>query len=106
LQFFDGSNSLLKQVVITNVPPGTAASLSLKREEAPNLSVPRFAIRGVVRTSPVSATTGTNTPVVFAGCPVKTTMEIYNDDNGNTQLVTSDVTPINTPVLLPMVVEK
>jgi hypothetical protein len=91
LQFFDGSNNMPKQAVINNVLPGTAASLTLARTEAPNLSVPRFAVRGVVRTSPVSPTAGANAPIVLAGCAVKTTLEIYNNDTGNTQLVTSDV---------------
>ena len=96
LQFFDGSGGLLKQTVINNVSPGASASLTLKREEAPNQSVPRFAFRGVVRTNPVATpgptpVPGTNSPVIFAGCPVKTTLEIFNDETGYTQLVISDV---------------
>jgi hypothetical protein len=84
---------VLKQTVINNVAPGTAASLTLARTAAPNPSVPRFAIRGVVHTNPTPPTAGTGS------CTVKTTLEIYNDDTGNTQLVTSDVQSINVGVI-------
>lgn len=94
LQFYDGTGAVLKQMAINNVAPGASASLTLARTEASNLSVPRFALRGVVRTNPITSTVGTTTPIAFVGCPVKTTLEIYNDDTGNTQLVTSDVQSI------------
>ena len=98
LQFFDSNFSLLKQVVINNVSPGAAASLTLARTEVTGSSTPRVAIRGVVRTNPASSTTigaGTGTTsIAFAGCPVKTTLEIYNNDTGITQLVMGDVQSI------------
>lgn len=99
LQFVDGQNNMLKQVTINNVAPGASASLSLNRSEAPNLSVPRFAIRGIVRTNPLSATPGVTAIPMGVGCPVMTTLEIYNQDTGNTQLVTSDVRSISTGIL-------
>lgn len=105
LQFFDGNNNLLKQVAIANVSPGSSASLTLSRTDAANLTTPRFGIRGVVRTNPVTVTPGTGTPgatsvpVAFLGCPVKTTLEIFNNDTGNTQLVVSDVQSISLGVI-------
>ncbi|HEV3332279.1 MAG TPA: hypothetical protein VG096_14920 [Bryobacteraceae bacterium] len=54
LEFRDAQNNLLKQLLVSNVPPGDAASLLLDRTEAPNTSVSRFAIRGVVRTGLVT----------------------------------------------------
>jgi hypothetical protein len=92
LEFRDAQGALLKQLFVNNISPGATASLTLKRAEAGSLSVPRLAIRGMVRSDPTSTPPpGAAIPVIFvAGCPVMTTLEIFNDDTGNTQLVTSD----------------
>ena len=95
LQLFDGNGGVLKQLALPNVAPGASASLTLARSEVTTSSTPRFSIRGVVRTNPVASTAGTTTPVPTGGCPVKATLEIYNNDTGNTQLVTSDVQSIS-----------
>ncbi len=95
LQFFDSNNALLKQVAITNVSPGASASLTLARTEVTGSSTARFAIRGVVRTDLASSTTTGATPIFNAGCPVKATLEVYNNDTGYTQFVTSDVQSIS-----------
>ncbi|MDR3698894.1 MAG: hypothetical protein P4L56_04610 [Candidatus Sulfopaludibacter sp.] len=95
LQFYDSNNALLKQLAINNVSPGAAASLTLARTEVTGSTMPRFAIRGVVRTNPVSTSTNGATPIFNAGCPVKATLEIYNNDTGYTQFVTSAVQSIS-----------
>ena len=89
LEFRDATNALLKQLLVPNISPGQSASLTLNRSEITSTTPARAAIRAVVRTGPIPAT-GTTTPVRISGCPVAPTLEIYNDDNGNTQLVISD----------------
>jgi len=102
LEFRDAQNNLLKSLVVPNIPPGDAASLTMDRTEAPNISVPRFAIRGVVRTGllkPVSAGGTTTAP---NACAVMPTLEVFDDTTGNTQLVTSDTRSIATPIAIPL----
>ena len=105
LQFYDNNFGLLKQVVINNILPGAAASLTLARTEVTGATTPRVSLRGVIRTNPSSSVStippGASTTPIFAGCPVKATLEIFNNDTGNTQLVTSDVQSIGN-VLYPM----
>jgi len=108
LEFRDAQGGLLKQLSINDMSPGASASLTLKRAEAGTLSPLRFSLRGVVRTDPMSSTPppGGALPMIsFAGCPVVTTLEISNDDTGNTQLVISEthgMSPGTLPQLLPI----
>ncbi len=101
LQFFDSNFSLLKQVVINNINPGSATSLTLARNEVTGATASRVGIRGVVRTAPQTPTTAT--PVAFTGCPVKATLEIYNNDTGATQAVTGDFQMIGYAYPMPFV---
>jgi len=103
LEFRDAQNNLLKQLLVSNISPGDAASLTLDRTEAPNTSVSRFAIRGVVRTGPLTpvASSVIISPIVNT-CTVMPTLEIVNNTTGDTQLVTSDTRPVSAPVAIPL----
>jgi hypothetical protein len=101
LEFRDSQNNPLKELLVNNIQPGAAVSLPLTRAEAGSLGTPRFAVRAVVRTSPVSSTASA-IPSLFSGCPVVITLEVFNDDTGNTQLVTSDTRNMS-PGTLPKV---
>jgi hypothetical protein len=105
MEFRDAQDNLLKQLVVPNVPPGDAASLTLDRTEVSNTSVSRIGIRGVVHTGPLTPTPTTNaisTPIVSNTCTVMPTLEIVNDATGDTELVTSDTRPISTPIAVPL----
>jgi hypothetical protein len=103
LEFHDSQGALLKQLLVDNIAPGASASLTLTRAEAASLSTPRFALRGVVRTAPVTAGSTSSIPAtIVIGCPIFTTLEVFDATTGNTQLVTSDTRPM-TAVALPLV---
>jgi hypothetical protein len=103
IEFRDSSYALLKQTAIANILPGASASLTLTRAEAGSLTTPRFGIRGIVRTNPVTVTTGgTTTPIsLFSGCPVMPTLEVFDSTTGNTQFVTADTRSLNS--ILPLI---
>lgn len=100
MEFRDGQNNLLKQLVVPNVPPGDVATLTLERSEATSTTVARFAIRGIVRTGLIPASAST-TPIAN-NCIVMPTLEIFNGGTGDTQLVTSDTRPISAPIAIPL----
>jgi len=104
LEFRDAQNKLLKQVEVANVPPGNAASLTIHRLEAStSTAVLRLGIRGIVRTGLLTpATNAIAPPIVANSCTTMTTLEIFNDSTGETEVVTSDTRPITVPLAVPL----
>jgi len=106
LEFFDGQNNLLKSLSVTNVAPGTAASLTLKLSDL--MSAPsglRIDIRGAVKSHPLvtGPITASSTYVLgFTACTLVTTMELFDNVTGVTQTLTSDTRPVATSIAVPL----
>jgi len=111
LEFHDAQNSVLKSLQVSNVAPGTVALLTLKLADlAAAPTALRAEIRGVVKYN--SLVSG---PIVFGGgpmipaaatsaCSVLTTLELFDNTTGVTQMFTSDTRPSGTPVVVPLVI--
>ena len=112
LEFYDAQGTLVKQMLVNNIPPGTAASLPLKRLDITSvpLATPRAEVRGVVRTgpspTPPPAGTGGGAPTIAfpvpLGCQVMTTLEVFDDATGITHVVTTDTRPMFNFGILPL----
>jgi len=93
LEFYDETGALLKQLTVTTVPPGTAASLALK-PVVPSAAVSaRAQIRAVVLTPsvPVSGPIPAPFMPVNIGCAVMASLEIIDDSTGATHILTTDL---------------
>jgi hypothetical protein len=96
LEFYDDSGALLKQLVVDNISPATAASLTFKPPVPSASANARAQIRAVVFTPSFSATPVTGsapTPVipVSMGCSVMPSLEIIDDLTGDTHAFTTDL---------------
>jgi hypothetical protein len=100
LQFFDGQNKSLKEVVVTNLAPHTATSLDLRRMEVTSQTGLRAEIRGMVVMNPTAATAGAPTSISF--CNVITTLEIIDDLTGGTVALTSDTRALGSLLAYPL----
>jgi hypothetical protein len=96
LQFVNPENSVLKQAIVANIPPGQAAALELKREEIADMTTLRQSIRGVVRNPlglpPVAS--GAAPIAVPPACTIMTTLELFDDLTGVTHVVTAATRPL------------
>ena len=97
LEFYDDTGAQLKQLVLTNISPASAASLVFKPAIPLTAVGARAQIRAVVFTpSPTVANPGSGpTPMPFmpvrAGCSVMASLEIIDDATGATHTVTTDL---------------
>ena len=102
LQFFDGQNKSLKQVLVPNFAPQTATTLDLTRAEITSQTAIRAEIRGVVTVNPASTPVATAT--VPGYCTVFTTLQIFDAATGSTVVFTSDTRVSNAgPVAIPLI---
>lgn len=110
LDFVDAQNNVLKSVQVTNVAPGTAASLTLKLSDLTAAATPvlRADIRGVVKSNPIVSGPivggiGTTIPTnVSSACSVFPTLELFETATGVTQVFSSDTRRFGTPLLVPV----
>jgi hypothetical protein len=99
LEFYDDTGALLKQLVVTNISPATAASLVFKPTVPSAAANARAQIRAVVSTLVTAvAIPGTTTmpmPTPFipvsVGCNLMPSLEIIDDSTGGTHTYTSDL---------------
>jgi hypothetical protein len=106
LAFYDAQNNLLKSTQVANVAPGTASSLTLKLADLTTAPTGlRIDIRGVVKSNPLTTGSGTaslpNIPL-FSVCSLVTTMELFDNTTGVTQVLTSDTRAVATLIALPL----
>jgi hypothetical protein len=108
LEFYDDAGALLKQAVVANISPATAASLVFKPAVPTTAVNSRAQIRAVVFTpSPVVVNPGMASPptalmpVSFA-CNLMSSLEIIDDSTGATHLVTTDFRSMPTYRMLAM----
>ncbi len=113
LEFYDDTGALLKQLVVTNISPATAASLVFKPPVASTAVGARTQIRAVVLTpssfvfapgsGPVS-TPPVPMPVfpVSRGCSVMASLEIIDDSTGVTHAFTTDLRTMTSFGIVPM----
>ena len=102
LQFFDAQNNSLKQSLVLNFAPQTAATLDLTRAAITTQTGNRAEIRGAVTVNPAS------TPVAGAAtpgyCTVFTTLQIFDETTGSTVVLTSDTRVSNYgPIAIPLI---
>jgi len=101
LAFYDDTGALLKQLVLTNINPATAASLDVKPSGSG-----RAKIRASVFTPANGiANTGSDTPPAIpltAGCNVMASLEIIDDATGETRVFTTDLRFVTGFRLLPV----
>jgi hypothetical protein len=112
LEFYDAQGTLVKQMLVNNILPGTAASLPLKRLDITSVppATPRAEVRGVVRTGPSptpppAGTAGGAPTIAFPvplGCQVMITLEVFDDATGITHVVTTDTRPMFNFGILPL----
>ena len=106
LEFYDDSGALLKQLAVTNISPGTAASLLFK-PPVPSATA-RAQIRAVVLTPSTPVLTGPPVPVlppimpVYLSCNVMTSLEIIDDSTGATHTFTTDLRAMLSYGIFPM----
>jgi hypothetical protein len=108
LQFYDDAGALLKQLIVTNISPATAASLVLKPQVTSTAINARAQIRAVVFTPSASAANpGAEPPFrpimpVSIGCNVMPSLEIIDDSTGDTHTFTTDLRAMPAYRFLPM----
>jgi hypothetical protein len=97
LEIYDDSGALLKQLVVDNISPATAASLTFKPPVPSAAATARAQIRAVVFTpsfsTPNPVTGSVPTPVipVSLGCSLMPSLEIIDDLTGDTHAFTTDL---------------
>lgn len=106
LEFHDAQNNVLKSLQVSNVPAGTAVSLTFRLSDLPAGTVVfRTDIRGVVKSNPIVTgpiAAGTATLIPFSTCAFLTTLELFDNTTGVTQTFTSDTRPFATPLAVPL----
>ena len=104
LQFVDALNKLLKTDIVSNIPPGQAVALDLRREDIAAASPARQEIRGVVRNPailPPATASGPNIPVPPA-CKIAANVEVFDEVTGVTQAVVGAGHPLPpSPIPVP-----
>jgi hypothetical protein len=99
LEFYDDTGAQLKQLVLTNISPASAASLVFKPAIPSTAVGARAQVRAVVFTPSTAAmnpgTGSGSTPMPFmpvrAGCSVMASLEIVDDATGVTHTFTTDL---------------
>ena len=111
LEFHDAQNNVLKTLQVSNLPAGTAVSLTLKLADlAAAPTALRVDIRAVVKSNPlvsgpIPAGSGTMIPFIpFPACSVLPTLELFDTSTGVTQTFISDTRPFGTPVAVPLAI--
>jgi hypothetical protein len=107
LDFVDAQNNVLKSLQVTNVAPGTAASLTLKLSDLTAAATPvlRADIRGVVKSNPIVGgpiVNGTMIPANPSACSVFPTLELFDTATGVTQVFSSETRRFGTALLVPL----
>ena len=108
LEFYDDTGALQKQLTVTTIPPGTAASLVFKPPVASTALGARAQIRAVVLTPSISFLTPVAGPIsppmipVSLGCNVMTSLEIIDDSTGATHTLTTDLRAVLTFSVIPL----
>jgi len=109
LEFRDTQNNVLKSMSVSNLAPGTAATLTMKISDLPAVAlVFRLGIRGVVKSNPfnfASFLTGGMPVIAFSSCSVLPTLELFDTSTGITQTLVSDTRPFGTPVVVPLAIK-
>ncbi len=95
LEIYNDSGAQLTQMQITDIPPANAANLVYKPVVPATPANARVEIRAVVVTpTPTAIPVATpGSPIVMAtvtACSLMPSLEITNDANGSTQVVTTD----------------
>ena len=103
LEFRDAQNNILKQILVANLAPGDATSLTLERSDVPKVSTAHLDVRGVVHTGPLTPGAGAVTTPIANTCTVMPTLEVFNVTTGDTDLITSDTRTVSAPVAVPLV---
>jgi hypothetical protein len=108
LEFYDDAGALLKELVVPNIPPATAASLVFKPPVPSTAVNARAQIRAVVFmpstsvVNPGSASPPIAIMPVSFGCNVMPSLEIIDDSTGATHTLTTDLRAMSAYRLLPM----
>jgi hypothetical protein len=106
LEIYDDTGALLKQLVVTNISPATAASLVFKPPVPSTAVNARAQIRAVVLTPSnfVVNSDPPSTPIipVSIGCNVMPSLEIIDDSTGDTHTFTTDLRAISAYRPLPL----
>jgi hypothetical protein len=107
LEFYDATGALLRQLAVTNILPGAAASLAFKPAVASTAISPRVQIRAVVVTPPTAVLNppGPITPPVIPvniSCNVMGSLEIIDDATGATHTFTTDLRAVMTYGVIPL----
>ena len=109
LEFYDDSGAQLKQLVLANISPATAASLVFKPTVPSTAVNARAQIRAVVFTPatpmPNMGSGGPMSPPLFpvyVGCSVMASLEIIDDSTGETHTFTTDLRAMPTYRVLPL----
>jgi hypothetical protein len=108
LQFYDDTGALLKQLVVTNISPATAASLVFKPQVPTTAVNARAQIRAVVFAPSTSVLTPGSEPQampfipVSIGCNVMPSLEIIDDSTGDTHTFTTDLRAMPAYRILPL----
>ncbi len=104
LAFYDAQNRLLKQGTTATIAPGVATSLSLGRTEVPAASAtsPRISLRGLVKTILPPTATSSGPAVLVSSCLLFTSLEIYDNVTGVTQVFSTDTRTIFSGDAVPL----
>lgn len=110
LEFYDDAGALLKQLTVTTIAPGAAASLVFKPTVPSTAVSARAQIRAVVLTPSTSVyNPGTGSgpmPAPFMpvsmGCSVMASLEIIDDSTGATHTFSTDLRAMPSYTVLPM----
>ena len=107
LDILDAQGAVRKSLQVSNLAPGTAASLTFTLSDIPTAAlVFRLGIRGVVKSKtvvsgPIPAASRPMIPF-FSTCTVMPTLELFDTSTGVTQTFTSDTRPFGTPLAVPL----
>jgi hypothetical protein len=104
LAFYDSQNRLLKQGATAMIAPGVATSLSLGRADVPAASAttPRVSIRGQVKTVVPSPGTAAGPAILVGICSLFTSLDVYDNVTGVTQVFTTDARTVFIGDVLPL----
>jgi hypothetical protein len=100
LQFLDTQGNVLKQATV-NLPPGTAASLDLKKSELPTTAF-RIEIRAVALFGYVGGANPPQPILQTAACNLMVpSLEIFDTATGRTRLILATYTQLQQPASQP-----
>lgn len=95
LQFFDAGGQMVKQSS-AGLEPGKAAFLELSRDELPG-DDPRVAIRAVLHFGYFGGAAPSPEILRHFNCNILPSLEVFDNDNGKTSVVSTDAKPLPAP---------